>query len=221
MVSRPEVRELARLGPLEQLRAGRLVRRLTQPAVGIALYGASLAMMIRATLGNASWDVLHQGMALHLPISIGTAVVVMSLVVLLFWIPLRELPGLGTVANAFAVGIAVDVTLAFLGAPDDLWARGLLMVVGVVLNAWATALYIGSQFGPGPRDGLMTGLHRRTGVSIRLVRTGLEVAVVVVGWLLGGVVGVGTVLYALAIGPLVQVLLPLSIVEVRSEAPRS
>ena len=221
MVSRPEVRELARLGPLEQLRAGRLVRRLTQLAVGLALYGASLAMMIRATLGNASWDVLHQGMALHLPISIGTAVVVMSLVVLLFWIPLRELPGLGTVANAFAVGIAVDVTLAFLGAPDDLWARGLLMVVGVVLNAWATALYIGSQFGPGPRDGLMTGLHRRTGVSIRLVRTGLEVAVVVVGWLLGGVVGVGTVLYALAIGPLVQVLLPLSIVEVRSEAPRS
>ncbi|CAA9369760.1 MAG: Integral membrane protein [uncultured Nocardioidaceae bacterium] len=221
MVSRPEVRELARLGPLEQLRAGRLVRRLTQLAVGLALYGASLAMMIRATLGNASWDVLHQGMALHLPISIGTAVVVMSLVVLLFWIPLRELPGLGTVANAFAVGIAVDVTLAFLGAPDDLWARGLLMVVGVVLNAWATALYIGSQFGPGPRDGLMTGLHRRTGVSIRLVRTGLEVAVVVVGWLLGGVVGVGTVLYALAIGPLVQVLLPLSIVEVRPAPRRS
>ena len=214
MVKRPEVRELARLGPIEQLRAGRLVRRLTQLAVGLAVYGVSLAMMIRATLGNAPWDVLHQGMALHLPISIGTAVVVMSLVVLLLWIPLRELPGLGTVANAFAVGLAVDVTLAFLSEPDALWARGLLMGVGVVLNAWATALYIGSQFGPGPRDGLMTGLHRRTGVSLRLVRTALEVAVVVGGWLLGGVVGVGTVLYALAIGPLVQVLLPLSIVEV-------
>jgi uncharacterized membrane protein YczE len=216
---RPEVRELARLGPIEQLRAGRLVRRLTQLAVGLAVYGVSLAMMIRATLGNAPWDVLHQGMALHLPISIGTAVVVMSLVVLLLWIPLRELPGLGTVANAFVVGVAVDVTLAFLGAPDTLWARGSLMAVGVLLNAWATALYIGSQFGPGPRDGLMTGLHRRTGVSIRLVRTALEVAVVVGGWLLGGVVGVGTVLYALAIGPLVQVLLPLAIVEVRPAPP--
>ena len=214
MVKRPEARELARLGPIEQLRAGRLVRRLTQLAVGLAVYGASLAMMIRATLGNAPWDVLHQGMALHLPISIGTAVVVMSMVVLLLWIPLRELPGLGTVANAFSVGLAVDVTLAFLSEPDGLWARGLLMVVGVVLNAWATALYIGSQFGPGPRDGLMTGLHRRTGVSLRLVRTALEVAVVVGGWLLGGVVGAGTVLYALAIGPLVQVLLPVSIVEV-------
>ena len=219
MTERPEVRELARLGPVEQLRAGRLVRRLTQLAVGLAVYGVSLAIMIRATLGNAPWDVLHQGMALHLPISIGTAVVVMSLVVLLLWIPLRELPGLGTVANAFAVGLAVDVTLAFLGAPDTLAARGLLMVVGVVLNAWATALYIGSQFGPGPRDGLMTGLHRRTGISIRLVRTALEVTVVVVGWLLGGVVGVGTVLDALAIGPLVQVLPPLSIVEVRPAPP--
>ena len=219
MVKRPEVRELARIGPIEQLRAGRLVRRLAQLAIGLAVYGASLAMMIRAALGNAPWDVLHQGMALHLPISIGTAVVVMSLVVLLLWIPLRELPGLGTVANAFAVGLAVDVTLALLSAPDALWARGSLMVGGVVLNAWATALYIGSQLGPGPRDGLMTGLHRRTGVSLRLVRTALEVAVVVVGWLLGGVVGMGTVLYALAIGPLVQVLLPLSIVEVRPATP--
>lgn len=221
MVKGPEVRELARLGPIEQLRAGRLVRRLTQLAVGLAVYGASLAMLIRATLGNAPWDVLHQGMALHLPISIGTALIVISLGVLLLWIPLRELPGLGTVANAFAVGLAVDVTLAFLGAPDALWARGLLMVVGVVLNAWATALYIGSQFGPGPRDGLMTGLHRRTGVSMRLVRTALEVTVVAIGWLLGGVVGVGTVLYALAIGPLVQVLLPLSIVEVRPASSRA
>ena len=138
-------------------------------------------MMIRATLGNASWDVLHQGMALHLPISIGTAVILMSLVVLLFWIPLREPPGLGTIANSFAVGLAADLTLSLLNAPDALWQRGCLMVGGVVLNALATALYIGSQFGPGPRDGLMTGLHRRTGVSIRLVRTGLEVIVVVIG----------------------------------------
>ena len=207
------VRELARLGPVAQLRAGRLPRRLSQLALGLALYGLTLGMMIRATLGNAPWDVLHQGMAMHLPISIGQAVIVMSLVVLLFWIPLRELPGLGTVANSFAVGLTADLTLSLLDAPEALWERSLLMVGGIVLNALATALYIGSQFGPGPRDGLMTGLHRRTGVSIRTVRTGLEVGVVAIGWLLGGVVGIGTVLYALAIGPLVQVMLPRCIVE--------
>src|SRR4051795_3154563 len=206
------VRELARLGPVAQLRAGRLPRRLVQLALGLALYGVTPGMMIRATLGNAPWDVLHQGMAIHLPISIGTAVIVMSLVVLLLWIPLRELPGLGTIANAFAVGLMTDLTLSVLQAPEALWARALLMLGGVVLNALATALYIGSQFGPGPRDGLMTGLHRRTGVSIRLVRTGLEVGVVAIGWVLGGVVGIGTVLYAVAIGPLVQLMLPRFIV---------
>jgi uncharacterized membrane protein YczE len=207
------VRELARLGPVAQLRAGRLPRRLTQLAFGLALYGVTLAMMIRATLGNAPWDVLHQGLAIHLPITIGQAVILVSLVVLLLWIPLRELPGLGTIANSFAVGLTADLTLGLLSAPDALWQRSLLMVGGVVLNALATALYIGSQLGPGPRDGLMTGLHRRTGLSIRLVRTGMEVAVVAIGWLLGGVVGIGTVLYAVAIGPLVQVMLPRCIVE--------
>ncbi len=207
------VRELARLGPLAQLRAGRLTRRLSQLALGLVLYGVTLGMMIRATLGNAPWDVLHQGMAIHLPISIGTAVIVMSVVVLLFWIPLRELPGLGTVTNSLVVGLTADVTLSLLEAPEAMWERVLLMVGGIVLNALATALYIGSQFGPGPRDGLMTGLHRRTGLSIRLVRTGLEVVVVAIGWLLGGVVGIGTLLYALAIGPLVQVMLPRFIVE--------
>lgn len=213
------VRELARLGPVEQLRAGRTVRRLTQLSVGLALYGLTLGMMIRATLGNAPWDVLHQGMALRLPLSIGAAVILMSLVVLILWIPLRELPGLGTIANSLAVGLAADLTLSVLVAPDTLWGRGVLMSGGVVLNALATALYIGSQFGPGPRDGLMTGLHRRTGVSIRVVRTSLEVAVVVLGWLLGGVVGVGTVLYAFAIGPLVQAFLPWFIVELPTPTP--
>jgi uncharacterized membrane protein YczE len=207
------VRELARLGPVAQLRAGRLTRRLSQLALGLALYGLTLGMMIRATLGNAPWDVLHQGMAMHLPMTIGTAVIVMSVVVLLFWIPLRELPGLGTVLNSIAVGLTADLTLSLLEAPEALWQRGLLMVGGVVLNALATALYIGSQFGPGPRDGLMTGLHRRTGVSIRVVRTGLEVLVVAIGWVLGGVLGIGTVLYAVAIGPLVQLMLPRFIVE--------
>jgi uncharacterized membrane protein YczE len=214
------VRELARLGPIAQIKAGRLPRRLAQLAIGLTLYGVTLAMMIRATLGNAPWDVLHQGMALHLPMSIGTAVIVMSMAVLLLWIPLREMPGLGTVANSFVVGLVADAALAVLDAPEALWGRSLLMVGGVVLNALATALYIGSQFGPGPRDGLMTGLHRRTGVSIRLVRTGLEVFVVAIGWLLGGVVGVGTVLYAVGIGPLVQLMLPRFIVELEDAAGR-
>ena len=213
------MRELAHLGPVAQLRAGRLPRRLAQLALGLALYGVTLAMMIRATLGNAPWDVLHQGMSIHLPISIGTAVIVMSLLVLLLWIPLRELPGLGTVANSFGVGLTADLTLSLLAAPEAWWQRGLLMLGGVVLNALATALYIGSQLGPGPRDGLMTGLHRRTGVSIRLVRTGMEVVVVAIGWLLGGVVGIGTVLYAVAIGPLVQVLLPHFIVDLPAPRP--
>ena len=211
-------RALANLGPVAQLKAGRLPRRLFQLAVGLALYGITLAMMIRAMLGNAPWDVLHQGMAIHLPISIGTAVVVMSLVVLALWIPLRELPGLGTVANSFAVGLTADVALSVMDAPDAIWGRSLLMVGGIVLNALATALYIGSQLGPGPRDGLMTGLHRRTGVSIRVVRTGIEAFVVAVGWLLGGVVGIGTVLYAVAIGPLVQLMLPPCIVELEVPA---
>jgi uncharacterized membrane protein YczE len=214
------VRALARLGPIAQIKAGRLPRRLAQLAIGLTLYGVTLAMMIRATLGNAPWDVLHQGMALHLPMSIGTAVIVMSMAVLLLWIPLREMPGLGTVTNSFVVGLVADAALAVLDAPEALWGRSLLMVGGVVLNALATALYIGSQFGPGPRDGLMTGLHRRTGVSIRLVRTGLEVFVVAIGWLLGGVVGVGTVLYAVGIGPLVQLMLPRFIVELEDAAGR-
>jgi len=206
-------RRLAALGPVAQLRAGRLPRRLGQLAVGLTLYGATLAMVIRATLGNSPWDVLHQGLARYLPISIGTAVIVMSLVVLLLWIPLREKPGLGTVANSLLVGLVADRALALVPAPDDLWLRVGLLVGGVVLNGLATALYIGSQFGPGPRDGLMTGLHRRTGVSVGVVRTGIEVTVVALGWLLGGVVGLGTLLYTLSIGPLVQLMLPWCVVE--------
>jgi uncharacterized membrane protein YczE len=136
-------------------------------------------------------------------------IVVLSFVVLLLWIPLREVPGLGTISNAVVIGFALDATLALLDAPGALWLRTALLVGGVLLNGLATALYIGSQFGRGPRDGLMTGLHRRTGKSLRLVRTGLEVTVVLLGLLLGGVAGVGTVLYALAIGPLTQALLPL------------
>ncbi len=211
--------ELARLGPIEQLRAGRLARRLAQLAAGLVLYGLTLAMIIRAAVGNAPWDVLHQGMARHLPISIGTAVILMSLVVLLFWIPLRELPGLGTIANSVVVGLSTDFFLGVISRPDAQEAQVLLMLAGVALNAAATALYIGSQFGPGPRDGLMTGLHRRTGVSIRAVRTGLELAVLVIGFVLGGVVGVGTLVYSLAIGPLSQAMLPYTIVTLPTRSP--
>ncbi|GAA1445030.1 membrane protein [Mycobacterium cookii] len=199
---------LVDLGPLAQLRAGRLARRLPQLYVGLFLYGVSLAMMVRGALGLAPWDVLHSGFVRHVPMSLGTAVVLFSFVVLVLWIPLREVPGLGTISNAFVVGLSADATLAVLVQPDAMTARLALMVGGVVLCGLASALYIGAQLGRGPRDGLMTGLARRTGLSLRLVRTGLEVTVVVIGLLLGGVLGIGTVAYALAIGPLTQLMLP-------------
>jgi uncharacterized membrane protein YczE len=181
--------------------------------VGLVLYGASLAMMVRGDLGLAPWDVLHSGLIQHVPLSLGQAVVVMSFVVLLLWIPLKEVPGIATIANALVVGLAADATLAVLDRPEALWAEAALTVGGVLLCGFATALYIGAQLGRGPRDGLMTGLHRRTGLSIRLVRTGLEVVVVLIGLALGGVAGLGTVLFALAIGPVAQALMPRFLVE--------
>ena len=196
------------LGPLAQLRAGRLVERLVRLFVGLVLYGASLAMMVRGDLGLAPWDVLHSGLIRHVPLSLGQAVVVTSFAVLLLWVPLREKPGLGTIANALVVGVSADATLALLDAPSPVVARVALMVGGVLLCGFASALYIGAQLGRGPRDGLMTGIARRTGWSLRLVRTGLEVVVVLIGLVLGGVLGLGTVLYALAIGPVTQLLLP-------------
>ncbi len=199
---------LAALGPLDQLRAGRLPRRLTQLVVGLGVYGVSMGLMIRSGLGQMPWDVLHYGISLHLPLSLGQVVIATSFVVLLLWIPLRQAPGLGTVLNAVLIGLFADGTLAIVPAPEGLPLQMAAMVTGVLLNGLATAAYIGAQLGPGPRDGLMTGWVRRTGLSVRLVRTSLEVAVVALGWLLGGVVGVGTVLYAVAIGQLTQQLLP-------------
>lgn len=185
-----------------------MTRRLVQLFVGLALYGVSLAFLVRAGLGLAPWDVLHQGLAIQLGTSIGVMVIAVSFAVLLLWIPLRERPGFGTVANALLVGVSVDLTLLVL-ADADAWAwRIALLVAGVLLNGLATALYLGSSFGSGARDGLMTGLVRRTGRSVRTVRTVIEVSVLAVGWLLGGTVGVGTVLYAFAIGPIAHVLLP-------------
>jgi uncharacterized membrane protein YczE len=198
---------LSDLGPIAQLRAGRLGRRLPQLYVGLVLYGVSLALMVRGALGLAPWDVLHSGLIRHVPITLGQAVVLMSFVVLLLWIPLRESPGLGTISNAIVVGLSADATLGLLERPDAVVLRLALMTGGVALCGLASAMYIGAQLGRGPRDGLMTGVARRTGRSLRLVRTGLEVVVVVIGLLLGGTLGLGTVLYALAIGPLSQVLL--------------
>jgi len=184
-------------------------RRLTQLFVGLALYGVSLAFVLRAGLGLAPWDVLHQGLAEHLDATVGQMVIAVSFVVLLLWIPLRERPGFGTFANAVLVGVFVDLTLLVLD-PAQAWpARVLLLLGGVLLNGLATALYIGASLGPGPRDGLMTGVVRRTGRSVRLVRTVIEVTVLVIGFLLGGTVGVGTLLYAFAIGPVAHALLPL------------
>ena len=186
----------------------RLPRRLTQLFVGLALYGISLAFVLRAGLGLAPWDVLHQGLAQRVGATVGQLVIAVSFLVLLAWIPLRQRPGFGTIANAVLVGIFVDLTMSVL---DDVhvWVwRVVLLLSGVLLNGLATALYIGASLGPGPRDGLMTGLVRRTGRSVRLVRTLIEVSVLLVGFLLGGTVGVGTLLYAFAIGPIAHLLLP-------------
>lgn len=208
LLTRPAPFRLAALSPVEQLRAGGLGRRLPQLVVGLALYGFSMAMMVRAGLGLNPWDVLHQGLAAYLPVSFGAVTVVVGVVVLLLWIPLRQWPGLGTVANVLVIGVTVDLGLALLAAPDHLVSRVVLLLAGIGLNGLAGAVYIGSQLGPGPRDGLMTGLAARTGTSLRLIRTGVELSVLAIGFLLGGTVGVGTVLYALGIGPLVQLFLP-------------
>lgn len=206
------------MGPVTQLRAGRLGRRIPQLVLGLVLYGISMALLVRGTLGVLPWDVLHQGVARHLPLTFGQVVILTSLAVLLLWIPLRQPPGLGTVLNAVLIGLVVDPALHWLQEPDGLLPQLALMVAGIVLNGVATAMYIGAQLGPGPRDGLMTGLERQTGHSIRLVRTVIEVTVVGVGWLLGGVLGVATVAYALLIGPLTQAMLPAFVVEVRRPA---
>jgi uncharacterized membrane protein YczE len=177
--------------------------------------------MVRGALGLAPWDVLHSGFIRHVPMTLGQAVVLFSFIVLVLWIPLREMPGLGTISNAVVVGFSADATLALLDRPDSLVARTALMDGGVALCGLASALYIGAQLGRGPRDGLMTGFARRTGLSLRLVRTALEVTVVVIGLLLGGKLGIGTVVYALAIGPLTQVMLPWFTVDVVAPSPAS
>ncbi|MGW0548169.1 membrane protein YczE [Streptomyces altiplanensis] len=184
-----------------------LTRRLLQLYVGLALYGVSSAVLVRAGLGLEPWGVLHQGLAEKTGLTIGVVSIVVGALVLLLWIPIRQRPGLGTVSNVVVIGIAMDGTLALVPDVHGLAGQIPLMLAGIVLNGMATGLYIAARFGPGPRDGLMTGLNRVTGRSIRLVRTAIEVAVVATGFVLGGSLGAGTVVYALAIGPLAQLFL--------------
>lgn len=182
-------------------------RRLGQLLVGLVGFGTSLALMVRAELGLGPWDVLHQGVAERTELKIGTVVIAMSALILVLWIPLRQRPGLGTLANVVVVGLALNATLDLLPTPDHLAARLGLLAAGVVGNGAATGMYIGAGLGPGPRDGLMTGLAQR-GLSIRLARTLIELSVLAIGWGLGGLVGIGTVAYAISIGPLAHYFIP-------------
>jgi uncharacterized membrane protein YczE len=186
----------------------RPARRLPQLAAGLALYGASDGLLVRAHLGLDPWDVLHEGLTKVFGLDFGAVTALTGIVVLLGWIPLRQRPGVGTVANIALIALSVDAILAAIPPQTLLVTRIPLLVGGVVLNGLATAIYVGARLGPGPRDGLMTGIAARTGWSIRLVRTGIEVTVLVIGWFLGGTVGIGTVLYAVGIGPLIQFFLP-------------
>lgn len=186
----------------------RPLRRLPQLFAGLGLYGFSLSLMVRAGLGVNPWSVLTEGLADHTPLSFGATSAALGVLVLLCWIPLRQRPTLGTFANIVVLALSSDLGLLLLPRHLGLAARLALLVGGVAVNALSIAVYVGARFGPGPRDGLMTGAAAGTGRSIRSVRTAIELTVLALGWLLGGGVGPGTVLYALAVGPLTQLLLP-------------
>ncbi|MDX3115410.1 MULTISPECIES: YczE/YyaS/YitT family protein [Streptomyces] len=203
-MSEPSPQEPSSRRPSSREPNGHVVRRLLQLYAGLALYGASSALLVQAGLGLEPWNVLHQGLAELTGLSIGVVSIGVGAAVLLLWIPLRQRPGLGTVSNVFVVGLAMDGALACVPEAHTPAAQIPLLAAGLVLNGMATGLYIAAGFGPGPRDGLMTGLHRRTGRSVRLMRTTVEVAVVATGFALGGTIGVGTLLYAVTIGPLAQ-----------------
>lgn len=192
-------------------------RRVAQLLAGLALYGISASMLVLAGLGLDPWDVLHQGLSRTLGLGIGTWVVIVSAIVLALWWPLRQRPGVGTAANAVLVGVVMSIVLGVAGPPHALAARVALLVGGVVLNGIATGMYIGAGLGPGPRDGLTTGIAAR-GRSIRAVRTTIEISALAAGFLLGGTVGVGTVLYALAIGPISHVTIPALAIRPRAAA---
>jgi uncharacterized membrane protein YczE len=186
----------------------RLTRRLIQLYAGLVTFAFGEALILEAGLGVIPWDVFQQGLVNHWGLTMGTWSIIVGVAVLLLWIPLRQRPGIGTVSNAVVIGAALDPMLRAIEAPESLGWRAAYLVAGILINGVATAAYIGARLGPGPRDGLMTGLVRLTGRSVRLVRTGLEVTVVLIGWALGGNLGLGTVVFAVSIGPVVHVFLP-------------
>lgn len=185
-----------------------IARRLLQLYTGLVLYGVSTAMFVRANLGADPWNVFHLGVSRIFSLNIGMVMIVVGALVLLLWIPLRQKPGLGTISNVIVLGLAADAALALMPPLESVVARSVLLLSAILVNAIATGMYIGAGFGSGPRDGLMTGINARTGWSVRTVRTAIELTVLLAGWLMGGTFGVGTVLYALAIGPLIQLCLP-------------
>lgn len=179
------------------------IRRVVQALLGVAAYGVGMGLMVASQLGLSPWQVLDQGIALRTSLSMGTITVLTGFLVLLGWIPLKERPGLGTILNVAVIGPVLDLTIHLLPESADLWQRIVMLLAGVLLTGLATGVYIGAGLGPGPRDGLMTGFARR-GIAVRRVRTIIELVVLAVGWLLGGTVGVGTVAFALLIGPVAQ-----------------
>jgi uncharacterized membrane protein YczE len=196
-------------GPIiDSIGAMLLARRLTQLLVGLFFYGFAIGMMVRAAIGVPPWDVLSQGISLRTGIPFGWVTNIIGAIVLLLWIPIRQKPGLGTVLNVLLVGTSAQVGLWVIPVQTQLWAQILLFAGGLTLVAIATGLYIGAGFGPGPRDGLMTGIHARWGWKLWIVRTVIEVTVLAIGWVLGGNVGVGTVAFALLIGPMVNLTIP-------------
>lgn len=195
-----------------------LTRRLVQLLIGLFLYGIAIALMVRAGIGLSPWDVLAQGLSLKTGIEFGWVTNLVGLVVLAFWIPLRQRPGLGTILNVLLIGPSAQLGLDLLPQQTELWAQVLFFAAGLALLAVATGLYIGPRMGPGPRDGLMTGLHARTGRPIWMVRTAIEVTALIIGWVLGGNVGVGTLAFALLIGPLCSITLPFFAIRLPQDA---
>lgn len=189
------------------IRGDNLTRRMVQLNVGLVLFGVGIGFMLRSGLGVPPWDVFHQGLAIKFGLTVGIWSIIVSFLVLVLWLPMGERYGIGTVLNAVIIGVMIDVTSAVLPEAGNAFLAVLMLAFGIVLIGFASGLYIGANLGPGPRDGLMTGIARK-GISIRLTRVLLEVVVLVTGWLLGGTFGIGTVAFALLIGPIVQFFLP-------------